>query len=231
MQNGAMETAETETTRGPRVAGIRRITLFGVGALLIGVACLLGAWIYFQSGLFAIDTWWNGIIVDLASPLLTGFARVMDFVGAGWFGVYLVPIAAALVLFLLKRPWSALFFLAAEIATAGIVQLLKHLFGRARPEEILVIADVGSFPSGHAANGAALAMIAFLLFPRLWVAIVGAMWMVLMALSRTAVHAHWLSDTVGGVMIGIGTTLIVAGLFAPLLAREVRPAREKSVAH
>lgn len=226
MQNGSMEPREA-----PRVAGINRITLFGLGALLIGLACLLGAWIYFQSGLFTLDTWWNGIIVDLASPVLTGFARVMDFVGAGWFGVYFIPIVGAIALFLLKRPWSALFFLAAQIATAGIVQVLKHLFGRARPDEILVIADVGSFPSGHSANGAALAMIAFLLFPRLWVAIVAGIWMVLMAVSRTVVHAHWLSDTVGGVMIGIGTTLVVAGLFAPLLVREIRPVREKTEAH
>lgn len=213
------------STNSPRVAGLSRITLFGLGALLLGVASALGAWIYFQSGLFAIDTWWNGIIVDLASPVLTAFARFMDFVGAGWFGVYLVPIVGALALVLVKRPWSAVFFIAAEIATAGLVQVLKHVFGRARPEEILVFADVGSYPSGHAANGATLAMVAFILFPRLWVAIVGAIWMLLMALSRTAVHAHWLSDTVGGMLVGIGVTLIVAGLFAPLLAREVRPVR------
>ncbi|MGZ8803941.1 MAG: phosphatase PAP2 family protein [Microbacterium sp.] len=220
-----------ESTDGPRVAGLNRITLFVVGAVLLAVAFALGAVIYSQSGLFAVDTWWNGILVDLASPLLTVFARAMDFVGGGWFGVILVPVVCVIALLLLKRPWSALFFVAVSIASAGVVQVLKQVFGRARPDEILVVADVGSFPSGHAANAATLAALAFLLFPRLWVAIVAGIWMVLMALSRTAVHAHWLSDTVGGVLVGIGVTLIVAGLFAPLLARENRPARTESTAH
>ena len=51
-------------------------------------------------------------------------------------------------------------------------------------------------------------------------ALVGVAWVFLMALSRTAVHAHWLSDTLGGALIGAGVVLIVAGLFAPLLVRE-----------
>jgi len=41
-----------------------------------------------------------------------------------------------------------------------------------------------------------------------------------MAISRTALHAHWLSDTLGGAMIGVGVVLIVGGFFAPLLVKE-----------
>jgi len=147
----------------------------------------------------------------------------MNFLGAGWFGVFAVPIAGAFALVILKRPWSAAFFITAEIASAGLVQILKHLFGRARPEEIIVISDFGSFPSGHVANAATLATAAFILFPRLIVVLVGAVYIFLMALSRTVLHAHWLSDTLAGAMIGVGVVLIVAGLFAPLLWRE-RPA-------
>ena len=54
------------------------------------------------------------------------------------------------------------------------------------------------------------------------VAIVGTVYVVLMAISRTAVHAHWLTDTIGGALIGVGVVLIVAGIFAPLLAGERR---------
>ena len=59
-----------------------------------------------------------------------------------------------------------------------------------------------------------------MLFPRLWVLIVGIAYVLLMALSRTALHAHWLSDTIGGALIGVGVVLLIAGAFAPLLARE-----------
>ena len=41
-----------------------------------------------------------------------------------------------------------------------------------------------------------------------------------MALSRTYLHAHWLSDTIGGALMGVGVALIVAGFFLPLIVKE-----------
>lgn len=197
-----------------------------MGAVLLLAAFGLGALIFFRTETFDLDTWWNALFVNNAPQFLVSFSQVMNFLGAGWFGVFVVPIAGAVALFILKRPWSAVFFITAEIASAGLVQLLKHLFGRARPEEIIVISDFGSFPSGHVANAATLAAAAFILFPRLIVAIVGIAYVFLMALSRTVLHAHWLSDTLGGALVGVGVVMIVAGFFAPLLWREM-PVREK----
>lgn len=187
---------------------------------MVLAACGLGALIFFRTEPFDIDTWWNVLLFKAAIPLLTTFSQVMNFLGAGWFSVLVVPAVVIVVLILLKRPWSAGFFLVAQLASAGAVQVLKHLFGRARPEEIIVISDFGSFPSGHVANAATLATVAFILFPRLLVGIIAAVYVILMAISRTAVHAHWLTDTVGGALIGIGVVLLVAGAFAPLLIRE-----------
>jgi undecaprenyl-diphosphatase len=56
--------------------------------------------------------------------------------------------------------------------------------------------------------------------------IVGACWVLLMAFSRTYLHAHWLSDTVGGAMLGAGAVLLVAAAFAVPMARE-HPAAER----
>lgn len=208
------------TVERARAANLSRPVLFSVGALLVLVAFGLGALIFFRTETFDLDVWWNDLLFQTDLPLLTAFAQVMNFLGAGWFGVLVVPILGAIGLIVLKRPWSAAFFLTAEAASAGAVQVLKHLFGRARPEEIIVISDFGSYPSGHVAGAATLAAAAFILFPRLWVAILGFAWIFLMAVSRTAVHAHWLTDTIGGAMIGIGVALIVGGIFAPLLIRE-----------
>ena len=54
----------------------------------------------------------------------------------------------------------------------------------------------------------------WVLFPRVWVAIVGAAWVLLMAFSRTYLGAHWLSDTLGGMLVGASAALLVAAAFA-----------------
>lgn len=191
------------------------------GLVLITLACGLGWWILTHGEPpFAVDTWWNAAMAELSSAFLTGFSRVMNWVGGGWFGVLVVPLGGAIGLILLRRPWAAAFFLTAEAVSAGGVQVLKHLFGRVRPEDIIVVSDYGSYPSGHVANAATIAVAAAVIFPRVWVMIVGACWVLLMAFSRTYLHAHWLSDTVGGALIGAGAALLVAAAFAVPMARE-----------
>jgi len=58
------------------------------------------------------------------------------------------------------------------------------------------------------------------LFPRVWVALVGAAWVFAMAFSRTEVHAHWFSDTVGGALVGTGVALVVAAALTLRIDRE-----------
>lgn len=202
------------------------------GLALVALSCALGYWIFTQGDPpFAIDVWWNVAVAEMWSPILTGFSRVMDWVGAGWFGVLLVPIGGAIALIVLRRPWAAAYFLTAEAVSAGAVQVLKHVFGRVRPEDIIVIADHGSYPSGHVANAATLAVAAAVIFPRVWVMIVGGAWVIMMAFSRTYLHAHWLSDTIGGALLGAGAALLVAAVFAVPMAKERlrEPAKEASL--
>ena len=51
-----------------------------------------------------------------------------------------------------------------------------------------------------------------MLFPRVWAWLLAGLWIVCMAFSRTVLSAHWLSDTIGGMLIGAGVTLVVGGL-------------------
>lgn len=190
-----------------------------VGAGLVLAAVVLGVLIALEADPIDVDVWWNGF-VNLFAPVLSDISLFMNFVGGGWFATYVVPLAGAALLVLIRRPWSGLMFVVASALSAAAVQVLKTIFGRARPEDMLVISDHGSFPSGHTANAATIAALAVLLFPRVWVAIVGAAWTLLMAFSRTQVHAHWFSDTVGGTLVGVGMALVVAGAFTVPLIRE-----------
>jgi membrane-associated phospholipid phosphatase len=203
------------------------------GLALLALACGLGLWVLARGDTpFAVDSWWNTLTEAMGeNPVLMGFALTMDRVGGTWIAVYLVPLGGALALVIARRPWPAAYFIAASAASAGGVQLLKHLFGRARPEDILITADYGSFPSGHTANAATIAVVAALLFPRVWVVIVGSVWVVLMAFSRTYLHAHWASDTLGGALLGAGVALIAAAAFSAVIATErpLPPGREAPV--
>lgn len=207
--------------------GLQRVV---VGLVLLVLALVLGVLVASDVDPLDVDIWWNTVVGTLA-PALQPLSLFMNVAGGGWIATFAIPVAGALLLVAGRRPWGALFFIAASAVSAVIVQVFKHLFGRARPEDILVISDYGSFPSGHTANAATIAIVAVLLFPRLWVGLAGIAWVLLMAFSRTQVHAHWLSDTVGGTLVGAGVALLVAAAFTVPLYREQERRQRAALAH
>lgn len=188
------------------------------GTVAVVLAFLLGALILTRGNGRPIeaDAEWMEEILEHRSPVWEVPALVMNFLGAGIAGVFVIPIAIVVLLLVLRRPWAAGYFVIATIVSAGLVQLLKTLFGRARPEDMLITSDFGSFPSGHVANAATMAVALGIIFPWLWVWIAGAAYTVAMMVSRTYLGAHWLTDTIGGLLLGAGVAVV---LWAPLAAK------------
>lgn len=201
---------------------------WGLGALT--AALLLGTAIIFPGGgPPGFDLWWGGAVAAGLTDWMLYAALLLDHVGGGWVAVLVVPLVVFIWLVLARGRRGALYAAASFLASAGSVQLLKNLFGRARPDDMVVASDFGSFPSGHTANAATLAVVLFVLFPRAWVAITGAAWVLAMALSRTLLSVHWATDTLGGALVGAGVALLLAAWVLPRArttsTRRPRPAR------
>lgn len=200
---------------------MRRAVLmwWGIGAMLAALA--LGAALTAAGPDLpsVIDRAWNAWMIDLRAPVTLGIGYALNRLGGGWIATILVPALAIGALLVIRRRRAAVLAAAALLASVVAVQLLKSVFGRARPIELLVPSDFGSFPSGHTANAATLAVLAILLFPRLWVVLAGIAWTLLMAFSRTALSVHWFSDTIGGILVGAGMTLIVGGFLLAWVRR------------
>jgi undecaprenyl-diphosphatase len=65
-----------------------------------------------------------------------------------------------------------------------------------------------------------MAVVLAIILRRTWVWVAGVVYVILMLLSRTYLGAHWLSDTVGGLLLGAGVAVIVWAPIANRLYRE-----------
>ncbi|BAU33362.1 PAP2 family protein [Microcella alkaliphila] len=198
-------------------------------AVGMGVAVLLGALIALRGSPLAADEEFMNELLEERAPWFDLPALFLDWVGGHLVGIVIVPIAMVIWLLALRRPWAAGFSIVAAAVSAGLVQLLKALFDRARPEFMLVASDEGSFPSGHVANAATIAVVLALVFglerSRWWVWVVGAAYIVAMALARTYLGVHWVTDTIGGALLGAGVAVM---LWAPIADRLAAEPRERT---
>ncbi len=186
------------------------------GGTALVAALGLGLVVTLRASPYGLDAEWMEEITEHRSAVWLVPSLVMNTVGGGILGVFIIPFLTTVLLAVFARPWGAVYFLVATVVSAAIVHLLKAAFARARPVDILVNVDAGSFPSGHVANAATMAVALALIVGRAWVWYAGSVWVVLMALSRTYLGAHWVSDTVGGALLGAAVAVM---LWAPFAAR------------
>jgi undecaprenyl-diphosphatase len=172
------------------------------------------------------------------SPL-TSVAKAMDVVGRAY---VTWPVRILLLAYLLirRRWWFVLTVALAVVTSEASISLLKVAYGRPRPLDThghllsLVHISGASFPSGHAVATATTALLlAMVLFPpgpkrRGWEVAMVALTLI-MGASRAYLAAHWLSDAVGGVLIGATLTLGSATFVQWLRARSLRRAAERGV--
>lgn len=166
--------------------------------------------------LYGIDHAWLRLMLGTRTGPLNDVARALNLVWAGpayWF-VCLVAIGGLLA----RRRYRAAAYVTATVTVATLLShLLKAVTARPRPPagtQLFHAAEM-AFPSGHSVDAAALvtalAVTAVATRPaHRWTAAIVTAAAVLVATvmwSRTYAGVHWLSDTVGGVLLGVAVAL------------------------
>ena len=182
-----------------------------------------------------VDRWWASLMADAQVPLLTTPMSWVSWLGGGLFGGVVVPALLAVLLWRLRSSRAAVVFVVVEVISLVAVQLVKHVVSRPRPPTATLADASSSFPSGHTANAATMTVLLALLLGRRWLRVLAVAWTVVMALSRTYLGEHWLTDTIAGASLGVAVALAcwpLAGSWVTWPFRRVRPQRHQpSLAH
>jgi membrane-associated phospholipid phosphatase len=195
----------------------RRILLAGV--ILLGLGVLVAVLVAGTATHPAVqrldDEWYRLTAAHRWAPLVS-FSKVLSAV----FGTAIDwPLRALVtVVIVIRRRWLAL---AAWVVTVFASELsigpLKSLIDRPRPPGSLIATSGASFPSGHAIASAVTAIGIVMALAtgrrRLWGMVVAAVVAALVALSRTYLAAHWLTDVLAGALVGAGLALAIPEAF------------------
>lgn len=194
---------------------------------LLGVAIVLSIFTR-GSGTLWIDARATSFVQDLDGPFFSGLAAAGNAIG--YFRIALPLWAFAAIASTASRRWQELAFLIALLLLRGVATILKGMFDSPRPTaevaELVGTHEGLGFPSGHAVTGSvAVGGIAFLALridssrrARVALALVWIICVALTAYARIWVGAHWLTDTIGGILVGATIVLVSANLSALLVA-------------
>ena len=159
------------------------------------------------------DAWLRLMISGRFAPV-TALAKVFNVLGLIYVTVP-VRIAVAVYLAYRRRWWHLAAFAAAVLMSEILIGSLKAAYDRARPPGSLVATSAASFPSGHAVAASVTVFAAVIaLVPsgrsRIGWGVAAAWFALLMALSRSYLGAHWLSDAIAGVLLGTSCVMLAA---------------------
>lgn len=191
--------------------------LFLVVAVLFQFFFKLWSATSFESVVF-----WDSLIVNqikqIRNPFLDNFFLAVTRLGS----IYFITVAFLILTFFLVRKRmrkAAISVFLTLVGSAVLIYLFKNIFGRSRPFECQFSKDCFSFPSGHATIAFYFYGMLFNLTTRFvklrkrYVWLLGAFFVFLIflvSLSRLYLGYHFLTDILGGFLLGGVFLLLVA---------------------
>jgi undecaprenyl-diphosphatase len=206
------------------------LTGFGVAALVLLLVLKIAAEIA-EGETMAFDA---GVLrairsaADGATGPLTAVMLDLTALGDAATLVIVVLLVAGFLVVARKRAMALLLILAAALGT-GLVEALKALVDRARPEVVPHWTSFmnASFPSGHAANSAIVYLTLAALIARsvrshalrIYVMTAAMVLTLAIGLSRLYLGVHWPTDVLAGWILGAAWALLCSSLAWWLQAR------------
>lgn len=174
-----------------------------------------------------IDHYVSSQMARLQEPSLVNFFAFMTSFGSG-FIPYLVTILACLLCVIMRKPYIVLGLLISTIGGSTFTAISKQLFHRTRPQDALLLESSFSFPSGHATIAMALyGFLGYLMIrfssnftKQVQLFFLTLFFCFLIGLSRIVLNVHYLSDVMGGFLVGILWLLIGVSMTEWLTAKE-----------
>ena len=203
--------------RFKNVVDTDRLSLFAVLAFLLFLVCtflfvvIAESWMG-QESLYRLDQGVYYLVANHLQPVQLAAAYIVTMMG---------DVIAALVIALLlagvliwKRYWRDLAAVALVVGVGqGLLYSLKIIFSRLRPAGPLTDAQsvAESFPSGHTFTATVLyGLLIVLVFRhtdkpalRVGTAVLGTGLIIAVGVSRVLLSVHWMTDVMGGWMIGL----------------------------
>jgi membrane-associated phospholipid phosphatase len=230
----------------PRLCGVHLWQAI-VGAL--GIALVLVSAEVIRVGFagqpFAIDVLWHNLLALHRSAWFLTPSLALNLLG-GTAAMTVITIAVMANLALSRQFFAAAFVGLTVLASAGLSTVAKQIGDRPRPGDSIVVATSGAFPSGHTTATAALLVALALTYlsgqspsgqspsgqsargrnsRRAVIWTLASLGVAAMAFSRTYLFAHWLTDTIGGAILGGSVALLLWAPVAERIASQLRKLR------
>lgn len=173
-----------------------------------------------SGGLASLDAAVISFIAPIRSALIDRAMTIFSALGDGALRTAATIVIAAALLFQRRWRWAAglaFTMIGAALATAA----LKALFHVVRPSALYAGVDAFSFPSGHTVSATALFVVLSWMLTRrparfnAFVWIFAGVMIAATAASRVYVGAHWASDVIAGIALGLAVALVGTVVMTP----------------
>jgi undecaprenyl-diphosphatase len=183
-------------------------------------ACFLAVLVLVEVGSGRLDFFLNLLISKMHASSLNGFFLFFTTIFDTYYFILLCLIVAAL-LFWKKRIKELAFFAVCVISGVLVGEIIKFLVQKVRPAFYFITETGFGFPSTHAVAVTLFVLLVLFLLRdninsgalRKTFCIIGWALIILVSFSRLYFSVHWMSDVVGGILLGAGWYNFVLGIY------------------